>query len=127
MKVLLDVNILLAACHTGHKEHARALRWLASIKGAEILTTPITELGFVRIAAASGMQPDVAAAQAALTRWLKAAKARLAADEIAAARLPAWADTPAKTTDGHLVEVARAHGAQLATMDTGIPGALLLP
>jgi hypothetical protein len=28
---------------------------------------------------------------------------------------------------GHLAELARAHEAQLATMDTGIPAALLLP
>lgn len=127
MKYLLDVNVLLAACHTGHREHSRAMRWLADVKGEELLTAPITELGFVRIAAASGMQPDVPAARAALARWTKAAKTRLVADDLGAARLPDWADTPAKTTDGHLAELARAHGAQLATMDTGIPAALLLP
>jgi hypothetical protein len=32
-----------------------------------------------------------------------------------------------QTTDGHLLELARTHQAQLATLDTGIPGALLIP
>ena len=57
MKYLLGVNVLLAACHTGHREQARAMRWLAGVKGEELLTAPFTELGFVRIAAASGVQP----------------------------------------------------------------------
>ena len=29
-------------------------------------------------------------------------------------------------TDGHLLELARAHGAALVTLDAGIPGALLV-
>ncbi len=127
MRYLLDINILLAANHTGHRDHARAMRWLASVRGAEFLTTPITELGFVRIAAASGLQPSVVAARKTLARWTKAAGAELIPDSLGADRLPTWADTPAKTTDGHLVEVARAHDAKLATMDTGIADALLIP
>lgn len=127
MRYLLDINILLAANHTGHKEHARAMRWLASVRGAEFLTTPITELGFVRIAAASGLQPGVLAARKTLARWTKAAGARLVPDLLGADRLPDWADAPGKTTDGHLVEIAREHHAQLATMDTGITDALLIP
>jgi hypothetical protein len=30
-------------------------------------------------------------------------------------------------TDGHLVNVAKRHGISLATLDTGIPGAFLIP
>jgi hypothetical protein len=41
--------------------------------------------------------------------------------------LPAWVKTPNQTTDGHLVELARANGAVLATLDAGIPGAFLIP
>jgi hypothetical protein len=48
-------------------------------------------------------------------------------DGIGADRLPAFARTPGKLTDGHLLELARKHGAMLATLDAGIPGALLLP
>ena len=127
MKYLLDINVLIAAGHTGHKEHARAMRWLASVKGEELLTSSITELGFVRISAATGLQPSVAAARSAIARWNKAAKARLVADTLGAAHLPDWADAPARTTDGHLMALASCHGATLATMDSGTPGALLLP
>lgn len=31
------------------------------------------------------------------------------------------------TTDAHLMELAAAHGAKLATLDTGFPGAFLIP
>jgi len=41
--------------------------------------------------------------------------------------LPQWAKSPAQTTDGHLVELAKAHSAVLATLDEGIPGAFLIP
>ena len=37
--------------------------------------------------------------------------------------LPRWVKTPKQTTDGHLVELARTHGAVLATLDEGIAGA----
>ena len=32
-----------------------------------------------------------------------------------------------RTTDAHLIRLAEAHGARLATLDTGIPGAFLVP
>jgi predicted nucleic acid-binding protein len=48
-------------------------------------------------------------------------------DAIGADKLPAFAKTPNKLTDGHLLELARHHGAQLVTLDTGISGAVLLP
>lgn len=127
MKLLLDVNVLVAACHTGHSGHDRARHWVAGLQNPEFLTSPVTEIGFVRVAVACALQPGVVSAISALERWKKAAKARMIGDDHGAARLPAWADTPGKTTDGHLVELAHAHGAKLATMDTKIPGALLLP
>jgi len=41
--------------------------------------------------------------------------------------LPAWVKTSNQTTDGHLLQLAQAHGAELATLDTGIPGAFVIP
>jgi hypothetical protein len=35
--------------------------------------------------------------------------------------------TPKQTTDGHLVQLAKANGAILATLNAGIPGAFLIP
>jgi hypothetical protein len=40
--------------------------------------------------------------------------------------LPTWAKSPAQTTDGHLLQLANANGAVLATLDEGIPGAYLI-
>jgi hypothetical protein len=83
----------------------------------------------VRVAVQTSLQVDVPAARKALAR-LKASSPmafELLEDGIGADRLPAFARTPGKLTDGHLLELARKHGAMLATLDAGIPGALLLP
>jgi toxin-antitoxin system PIN domain toxin len=127
MKYLLDVNVLVAACHTGHSSHERVRRWFSGLKDAEFLTSPITELGFVRVSVHGSLQPSVAVAVAAFDRWKKATKARFVMDDVGTAQLPAWADSAAKTTDGHLMALAQAHGAKLATLDTRIPDAVLLP
>ena len=47
-------------------------------------------------------------------------------DDVPGDRLPAWVQTPAQTTDGHLLAVAAKHGAKLAPLDTGMPGARLV-
>ena len=44
----------------------------------------------------------------------------------AATAWPAWCRTAAQTTDAHLLALAHAHAAELATLDQGIPGALLI-
>jgi predicted nucleic acid-binding protein len=41
--------------------------------------------------------------------------------------LPAWCKAAARTADAYLLALANAHGAKLATLDTGIPGAFALP
>jgi hypothetical protein len=48
-------------------------------------------------------------------------------DGLGVEKLPGFARTPSKLTDGHLLELSKQHGVQLATLDAGIPGALLLP
>ena len=40
---------------------------------------------------------------------------------------PAWCFTASRTTDAHLLALAEAHGAKLATLDSGIPGAFMIP
>jgi predicted nucleic acid-binding protein len=44
-------------------------------------------------------------------------------DELGIDKLPAYVKTPAQLTDGHLIALAAAHGAKLATLDSKIPGA----
>lgn len=131
MRLLLDINTLLALGHTAHVQHARTSAWYQSVQriGATLCTCAITELGFVRVAVQAGLQSDVSAARKALAA-LKSSSAipfEMIGDALGADKLPAFAKTPSKLTDGHLLELARTHQAQLATLDTGIPGAILLP
>ena len=131
MKYLLDINALIALAHTSHVHHARAIGWYQSVKGGAttLCTCAITELGFVRVAVHTSLQSDVAAARKALAT-LKASSpiaVEMLGDALGADKLPAFARTPNKLTDGHLLELARQQGAQLVSLDTGIPGAVLVP
>lgn len=49
------------------------------------------------------------------------------ADNHGVAHLPSWVKTAKQTTDGHLVQLAKANGAVLATLDTRIRGAFVIP
>jgi predicted nucleic acid-binding protein len=94
-----------------------------------LYTCAITELGFLRVTVQAGLQPDVAAARKALAA-LKSSSTipfEIINDALGADRLPAFAKTHPKLTDGHLLELARSHQAHLATLDRGIPGAAILP
>jgi len=48
-------------------------------------------------------------------------------DDQDVAGLPGWVKTGGRTTDGHLLQLASAHGAVLATLDAKIPGAFVIP
>jgi len=48
-------------------------------------------------------------------------------DDLGAEFLPRWVTISKQTTDGHLLELAKAHKAILATCDKKIPGAFLIP
>jgi len=131
VKILLDINALIALAHASHVHHARAAAWYRSVPGAgsALCTCAITELGFVRVTVLAGLQIDVAAARKALAA-LKSTSAvpfEFLGDSMGVDRLPSFSKTPAKLTDGHLLELAREHHAQFATLDAGIPGAVLLP
>ncbi|MFI5337749.1 MAG: PIN domain-containing protein [Opitutales bacterium] len=130
MKHLLDINTLIALGHSAHVHHARAIAWYRSLpENTTLCTSAITELGFVRVAVQASLQSDVPSARKALAA-LKSSSAipfELVADALGADKLPSFARTPNKLTDGHLMELARSHQAQLATLDTGIPGSTVLP
>jgi toxin-antitoxin system PIN domain toxin len=131
VRYLLDINTLIALGHTSHVHHARALAWFKSVKNTStgLCTCAITELGFVRVTVQTSLQNDIPSARKALA-MLKASSAipvEILPDAVGVDKLPAFAKTPNKLTDGHLLELARHHGVQLATLDAGIPGAVLLP
>ena len=48
-------------------------------------------------------------------------------DSIHSTTWPPWRQSAGRSTDAHLLSLATAHKAKLATLDTGIPHAFLLP
>ena len=128
---LLDANALLALGFREHEFHDRVARWVNTLgEDDELASSPITELAFVRVLA-QVPQYHVTIEQArTLLAKLKTARARrfvFLADDRGIEHLPRWVKTARQTTDGHLSELAKHHGAVLATTDERIPGALLIP
>lgn len=133
MTFLLDVNSLLALGVRRHEFHDRMLAWLADLASSgipHIATCPITELGFVRVLSQARQYGfSVHDARGLLLRLKEAGSLHFIfiPDTHDISRLPAWVKNPNQTTDGHLVELANANGAQLATLDEHINGAYTVP
>lgn len=133
MKYLLDVNTLVALGFVEHEFYERVYGWVLGLGEsgvAELATCSITETGFVRISAqVSRYGLTVLEARSVLLR-LKASRAlkfTFIADDQDISQLPDWVSTPKQITDGHLVQLARANGGVLATLDRKIPGAFVIP
>ena len=58
MAALLDVNVLVALAFRTHVHHERALAWWRVHAAEGWATTPITEVGFVRVSSNSRALPD---------------------------------------------------------------------
>ena len=132
MIYLLDINVLLALAYDKHSLHGRAEMWLTDLEEMDPSVRPatcsITELGFVRIACGGArLAQNVSAAQAALKRVKKERLFTFLDDGLGVDRLPQWVEKSKHVTDGHLLQLATDHGATLATLDEGIPGAFLIP
>lgn len=124
MTHLLDVNVVVALAHVSHPGHARAEQWLVSLSAAaRIATCSITELGFVRVSVNAMLCGSVAEAKALLAAMITAGRFTRLVDDLGADSLPAFVIKAKDTTDGHLLVLAKRHGAKLATFDAGIPGA----
>ena len=76
-----------------------------------------------------GTQPNLPSAQAALAALKQSSRLPFdfIPDDLGADVLPAYVKTARQTTDSHLLMLAAKHGAHFATLDTGIPGAQLIP
>lgn len=133
MNYLLDVNVLVAWGWSDHVDHERTAAWIAAARrqrATKLMTSAIPELGFVRVSVQrTGGRVTVAEAAETLAAMVAALGARhvLLADNQAVRQFPEWCFTASRTTDAHLLDLAAAHGAKLATLDTGIPGAFLVP
>ena len=132
MKYLLDVNALLALLLMEHVFHGRTQAWTKSLPKTPrpvLLTCPLTELGFIRIASQpSAFGFSIAGSRSLLAQAKSGAGGlRFIEDGLSGIDLPAWVAKSAHVTDGYLSELAKAKGAVLATLDAGIPRALLIP
>lgn len=133
MTYLLDVNSLLALGVLHHEFHERVAAWIARLAKKEIpdlATCSITELGFVRVLSQAQQYRFSVVQARELLLLLKASESircLFIPDGHDISHLPKWKKSPKQTTDGHLVELARANGAQLATLDGKIPGSFVIP
>jgi hypothetical protein len=123
MTYLLDVNVLIALKHTRSPHHQLCRRW-AGRQGLDALATcALTELGFIRVSM-SAYDVSLAEAQKDLAE-LKTKLGRFI-EKCPAPTLPAWSGTSGRTTDAYLMQIAKSAAMELATFDTGIPGATVI-
>lgn len=133
MNYLLDVNVLVAWGWSDHSDHDRAAHWIGTLmqrRSDRILTSAIPQLGFVRVSvqrSASEVTPEIAGQTLAGMLRRLAPRHRFLADDQEGIDWPPGCRSASQTTDAHLLALARAHDARLATLDTGIPGAFLIP
>lgn len=133
MKHLLDVNALVALGFFQHEFHERVAHWvrfLAAEETPELATCSITELGFIRVMAQAPQYGfDISKARALLLRLKTArtAKFTFLSDDQDVSHLPAWVKAAKRTTDAHLLQLARSKGCIFATLDRRIPGEFLIP
>jgi predicted nucleic acid-binding protein len=128
---LLDVSVLVALGFKEHEFFERVVSWVEGLHPGEqqFATCAIAELGFVRVLTLPQYGLSVAESKAALLRLKSSGKINFVflADDQDVTGLPGWVKTPKQITYGHLAQLAKAHGAVLATLDRGVPGALVIP
>lgn len=133
MRSLLDVNALVAFGIREHEFHERVANWIEPLlaEGSlELASCSITELGFVRVVAQTPYYGFTTPEARALLLRIKTTYARVFSfitDSHDVTHIPGWVKHPKQVTDGHLLQLAQAHGAVFATLDTRIPGAYLIP
>lgn len=130
-RYLLDVNALVALGFQEHEFFERVVSWVRSLRSGEdeFATCATTEIGFLRVLALPQYGGSIEESKAILHRLKSSGGIAFffLADDQDASRLPNWVKMPKQVTDGHLVQLARAHGAVLATLDRNIPGAFVIP
>lgn len=132
MTYLLDANVLISLALQEHTFNKRVEQWIASlkIKDDTLASSPLTELAFIRVLTQlPDTEMSVADAKNLLARMKLLSRVSFVfiADDQGANHLPAWVQTAQQTTDGHLAELATAHGAVLATLDSKIPRSFVIP
>ncbi len=128
MGLLYDVNVLLARFDVFHTHHARAVRFLDSLPENGIVTSPITENGFLRIFShpsypgGPGNMPETVSQ---LLRIRSIPGHEFIPDDIsicASGLIPGRGKaTPKQLTDLYLLALAVHHKVRFVTLDEKIP------
>lgn len=133
MRYLLDVNLLVAWGWADHADHDRVAGWIREakrIRSAKLFTSPIPELGFVRVSIQrTGGRVSPAEAGRTLTDMLASLGPHhgfLPGNQPATDR-PEWCRGAGQTADARLAALAAKHQAKLAKLDRAIPDAFVLP
>ena len=125
---LPDVNVLFAALNKDHVAHAAAVAWLDQVE--QFALTPATMNGLLRLLLNPAAMPNTPPPAQAL-RAIDALRASRGAAFWPDDRIPgalahfSYALTSHRqVTDLHLLDLAVAHGARLATLDAKTAAAL---
>jgi len=133
VRYLLDVNLLVAWGWADHADHDRVAAWIGRVRrarSAKLITSPIAELGFVRVSvhrAGGRVTPEEAGRTLAGMLAALGNHHEFLPDDQPGTSWPGWCRGAGQTTDAHLAELASRHSARLATLDTAIPNAFVLP
>lgn len=126
---LVDLNVLTALLWPAHEHHDAAHRWFQARRPSPWATTPLTQLGFVRLVSNPAFSRDAlspAAAVALLQQNLATSAHRFWPDGLqvpAALRATEAAlQDHQQFTDAYLLALAVRHRAMLATFDRGLRG-----
>lgn len=127
MRVLFDVNVLIAIVDEDHVHHSAVHEWWAANRSAGWATCPLTENGMARIMSQSGYKNPITTAFAI----------DLLAEQVAQTDHEFWPDDislrdgtlfdpscilgPNQITDVYLLALAVKNGGRLATLDRSIP------
>ncbi|MGF1647137.1 MAG: TA system VapC family ribonuclease toxin [Kineosporiaceae bacterium] len=123
MTALLDVNVLVALAWPEHLHHSQASVWFAHHCDESWATTPVTELGLLRLSTNPRVVGDALtpAEGIELLRRLRGVPThQFWPDDIAVGGEDVdWmtVHTHRQVTDARLVGIARRHGGLLATLD----------
>ena len=127
MTALLDVNVLIALGWPNHVHHVTAQGWFARSSSQGWATTPITEIGYVRISSnrrATQVSTTPAVAIAQLEAMTALPGHTFWADDMPLV-VGAGGDRAAvlshrHVTDRHLIALAVRYGGQLVTFDAAL-------
>jgi len=113
--VLLDCNALVALLVDDHVHHIAAETWFAGVSG-NFATCPITQGSLSRLLVREGQ--TAALARAVLSRTTASPKHEFWPDDVQYTEVPVEGLVGHRqVTDAYLAQLARNHGARLATFD----------